>query len=910
MQFKNMIRDALKHEYKEVMIRHDQPPEMILASGEQAPASLKARVWTEKKLHQVLSFLHRDDTDMVELAKQQGPVKARFSVPSHHSIYVISSVDESGLWIRFFLGEDAKHRFQVMFRSLSDKAKKADHRSVDSVSSVEKSSSANSSQDSHISSDHTDHVEIQSSFLDESSSDSLEPLESSVGVSEDQRQQSALSEQQFRDHVKRESVLHAQSSSHGLDVPDVEESLHSIPKEDQASASPSPIHIPDDPHEDADAISFSQISSQAHELRSHQLPARFSDDSDESDAAEDPFIESASSMGDQAQLEEEYAEGQSGSVVSADEDSLSSSPSQGNFLNEGFGDSSDDEPRLMEADSIGSHFQLDETSYVGEIAEQDLPSPPSSDDMADAFMDNTDHSKPESSALGSLSHQGLDRSSIISFDEYRPVQADEVEDDNKSLENEDYHQDSLKAFLYENIMDMEFATQNHESSDQDSSIPHLPQNLEQSFHFESLLAQCVADNHTALKAISYGVNHMKLVYYDPSSQSLRHQSLIGTQAQQIRQYLIQNLLDHSRRDWVSIPVQDDSSESSRAYFWISCDGSVTGVMSLNIRRIKHVSEPESLALLVGYHHKKIKNMNHKVTSEIQNCVQLIEAHEDQAHLVCVHSPSELYRAYLGYSLIEQLAQQESQSIQIKTLEPQGFFCCNETCYEPSFFASHESVSSRIRQFVDSSVRLSQNLRSVVFISGLADRDFREFISQDLGSMLDNGVTVILAVPNPSAYLSYKHMQQVLVSASGLSESPLSVMRYLRGFLGLKAGHSRFEPLIFEGGSLNEESVFRIIQAGPHMTSDQFYQICSIDSYESILCDQIQNQSLSFEQAYVLSSQPDYFLSLAEQRGIHPPALLDTSRSLPSAIPSPLAVQNLKAKEHSQQSDPDTTSTVA
>lgn len=117
-EFKKLIARALQEKNAKILLQEGHTTEIYTASG-QPVAVTKGPVWAKKKLHMVLNFLHADP-EMLKIAKQQGPVKARFEVPGHYTVYVISGVDTSKkLWIRLFLGEDAKAQFMTSFKALS-----------------------------------------------------------------------------------------------------------------------------------------------------------------------------------------------------------------------------------------------------------------------------------------------------------------------------------------------------------------------------------------------------------------------------------------------------------------------------------------------------------------------------------------------------------------------------------------------------------------------------------------------------------------------------------------------------------------------------------------------------------------------------------------------------------------------
>ena len=919
-EFKKLIARSLKQQYAEVLLQEGCTADIVLASGEPDVSTAQGGVWSRKKLYKVLDFLH-SDPEMLKIAKQQGPVKARFEVSGHQTIYAISGLDDSRLWIRFFIGEQAKVKFTQVFKALSDQLRESQVSSVPAVPSIGMSEVGKtveavkmSSAASQVDEGHGRVVDKadKADKVDDMDDADLQSFTSAVAEATDAapaKSRSAQLEQEFRNHVKRDRQLATQPSSHQV----------------SAQLSSAQTFTTGDDADDEEGISFSELNSEMHGVSANQsmisYQSSYIDQPDHSLAhfAEQPSASGAEVGAEVAQLPEDFSE-----------------------------------QKLTESEQIfTTSFQLDRDSYVGEISPEALAGEVEDDegetdevakvaeshDSSDEWEDDFQAEQPPSSYLDLDELGDAVNSSTLAGQEGIPAlpvpmaveavdqdyEADDDDDfqatvyqkdhDQSSFSDHDDHQadhsqDSLKSFLYETVMVMSDARD--QVSEGESVASHMAmstdderENTDNPFNMIQLLGELVTARVSEMRLVSAGTQHMTVMSHYLDGRSPQLQQFNDVKSSQLLAYITQHhgvQSVHPQNSRMAVPVTVGGTVRW-VEFWINQQAFSSGMVRLLIRRLD--------VMAASGHYQQYYGA---LADKIHQVAQTLSA-SDEGHFICMSGESVAERARLGYALMDKVMQMDKSTPSlVKTLEPQGFFTLGgQSLYEPEFLGSDELLWGQALKDLAGSLESHQRgdakCRRVLFVSGLPKALSAEFVQHQLKSLLASGVTVIWGMSAPSVYLGWQQVVQALVvdvdnadntdntdniSAQMVSNHQLfGVVKYLRGFLGsrrLGSGwHSFNHSHYLEGWGVSYEQAMALAHQGVQLEVKQFYgDDYGVVSFEAMLCEQLgqpHDGEFSLQQAYIIATHPEYLLKLAEQRGIRTDLLSVAARRATSVSSS-------------------------
>ena len=921
-EFKKLIARSLKQQYSEVLLQEGCTADIVLASGEPDVSTAQGGVWSRKKLYKVLDFLH-SDPEMLKIAKQQGPVKARFEVSGHQTIYAISGIDDSRLWIRFFIGEQAKVKFTQVFKDLSDQLRESHVSSVPAVQSigmsevgkveeVKMSVAASQVGEGHSRVvDEIDKVDEVDEVDEEDDMDDadLQSFTSALAESTDAapaKSRSAQLEQEFRNHVKRDRQLATQPRSHQV----------------SAQLSSAQTFTAGDDADDDEGISFSELNSEMPGVSASQSMISYqSSYIDQPDHSLVHFAEQPSSSGSEvgaevAQLPEDFSE-----------------------------------QKLTESEQIfTTSFQLDRDSYVGEISPEALAGEVEDDedetsevakvaespDSSDGWEDDFQAEQPPSSYLDLDELGEAANSSTLAVQEGVPalpvpmaveaVDQDYEADDDEDFQatvyqkdpnqspfsahedhQEDHSQDSLKSFLYETVMVMSDARD--QVSGGESIASHMAmstdderENIDDPFNMIQLLGELVTARVSEMRLVSAGTQHMTVMSHYLDGRSPQLQQFNEVKSSQLLAYITQYhgaQTAHPQKSRMAVPVTVGGAVRW-VEFWINQQAFSSGMVRMLIRRL-------DVTAASGHHQQYYGALADK----IHQVAQTLSA-SDEGHFICMSGESGAERARLGYALMDKVIQlDKSAPLLVKTLEPQGFFTLGkQSLYEPEFLGGDELLWGQALKDLAGSMESHQRgdakCRRVLFISGMPSALRAEFVQHQLKSLLASGVTVIWGMSAPSVYLGWQQVVQSLVGdgdnvdnidnsdnssaqMAGHHQLLFGVMKYLRGFLGsrrLGSGwHSFNHSHYLEGWGVSYEQAMVLAHQGVQLEVKQFYgDDYGVVSFEAMLCEQLgqpHDGEFSLQQAYIIATHPEYLLQLAEQRGIRTDLLsVDVRRASP------------------------------
>lgn len=437
---------------------------------------------------------------------------------------------------------------------------------------------------------------------------------------------------------------------------------------------------------------------------------------------------------------------------------------------------------------------------------------------------------------------------------------------------------ALEGFLFEAVSKMESDEQRddhdalrpHSARDSAADEQHVAappvvvsaQDESPSLELGEYLRNLFADQVREIRLVSWGQDHMQALVYYQGSRPPQVQSLMGSEAAQLRQQIM------CQQGLVVIPcpaadpaASGDYAPSGRAtswaQFWLKPRVAPSGAVSMLIRQLQGVA-----ATLPGSYQQAV--------AQVAAVAPPADRHR-AGHLVCLSAASAYHRAQLGYGLIEEFVQPlDGAQVMITTLESQGFFTVHHGgLYAPVFLTSQPALWAQqcldvAEYMLGDEAALS---RRILFVSGLPQELVRVFVQHTLGPLLASGITVVWGLQAPSAYLGWRQISDALVGEDATPSTSLlsTVVTYMRGFIGLRKLAAPVRELAqehLETLVLSDEHKALWQQQGAQLQLHEFYGHQNI-SLEAQLCAQLQapSPSLTLAQVYGLVQHPDYVRQL-------------------------------------------------
>ena len=755
------------------------------------------------------SFLHSNESALKQ-AQDGLPTEAKFDIRDYGTVYVVSGSQNSVLAIWIFLGDEGSINSQNLFKKISAIQTDSLPEIAEGESNLELAGSLERMDSSESTIDNSEFVSSSSSM------DSVQSFSESSELPESSSQDGAISEQGLSEKEFSAEVQRVAQSQHHDDM-NMEIEQSSLGGNEEKSSV-----FAEDFEDSEDGVSFSQLHS--------EMDAGESDDSDD--------------------YEEELEEGEL---------------QQSSYYAEDDGQEISEEA-IEGQQEYSSSFTLREDSYVGEVVavENEEFKKNQSQNVEQAYREqrsDVDDSLEESSLASQLSSED-------SRETPPPIENSLALDDQKNENSEDFYvstpptdsqesslttkEDSLKQFLFDNVEMSSGSSFNKKPSE----VASIGVEVGEVSQLEIFLKKLSEEQfgQVLLRSVSETQIHLMACGFDGTAKT----------------FLRENDSGHIELIWGLLWNKLSSRDVFLKHFFIEQKG-VGTFMVIFSRDDVGISQIEIRNMLCDFSREELFQLQsywNRIKDQIQKDWQV-------GDLICVSSSSAKVRSMISYQMMQYFTDHKD-SQKVFTFENQGFYALAEASfYSPNFLGQDKSLWKQRLSHIPA------DASDIVYLSGIPEKVFGYCVQEVLPQLLERGVRVILALSEESNYLGWQKILSGLKSASFETQNRdkkySQRLRYLIAcsswFLATRSfplqDQSKRSIQFVENTKFSDSGALHLSKSLEKLTPQDFYGLCGSEqsmSLDDILLDLVTEKQLSLSKAYLLSSHPQHFLSLAHSRG--------------------------------------------